>query len=1336
MKHFASLICLFLFCLVPPANLLAQERLLFHDCSDGLSQNSVVSIVQDNQGFLWVATRYGLNRYDGHTYEHFDIQDGNPSPTKSNQLTSLAYDKKHNDLWVGSYGGGLIKINLDSYQWSYYNSSEHFLTNNQVTTLYIDQDNLLWVSTENEGIYIYQLDDLEKPFSSPKFDIAQFDQEDVTIITGSNDLILMGTWSSGLIILNKTTGIVRTLLDPNIPVRSIVAGTRNEFYLGTNSGLKKMVVQSSGAIEITSLIPELNNSVILSLLIDKESKLFIGTENEGLYTLIDGQTNKYVSNSVGSNQISGNSIWSLYEDNSGLIWIGLFMKGLNKVDKLENKFKKIQRFQCNNEKIELDLVNALVETENDLWIGTDGNGLYAYNHVQEKFKCHDFGSLGRQQAITSIVEGDDHKLWVGTWKEGIIKYDFNNEQYEIINSSGPKNKRLSGNFIYDLHKDRNDNIWASCFDDGLDVFSRHQLIKSFDKHELISRSIRVITENCAGDIVLGTEQSGIQILDVDENYNIINTRGLLKIKNSNFGYSINAIKLDSACNMWVATSKGLICINDANEQLKQYTTKDGLPSNYIASLEFDSNGLLWGTTNQGIFSFDISNERVHSYGLQDGLLSNEFLVGSSVKTKNGDIYFGNNAGVNYYPKGVMNINEKEPPVVITKIRVSGNELDSLNKPYKYFSNKNPRISFKYQNNDLAFKFTSINFSQSELNQFKIRLKGLENDWQTIGNKREIEYRNLHPGNYTFQVMGSNNDLVWNNKPSEFKFSIAKPWYNSLVAWLIYTLLFCLIVFYVFRSFLTRFQLKEKLRVEQTESEKLKELAKLRSQFFANISHELITPLTMIISPLKGIENSEASIKPENARVMLSNAERLMNYINQILNLTKLESNTIKLNVKENNFTNFLKTVCLKFAPIATSKGLTLKFIDPGKSLFLFYDEEKMEQVISNLLSNAIKYAAKKGQIMVKVEEASEEIIVIVMDDGLGIEEKSIHRIFDRYFRENENELIASGIGIGLSIVKELVDLHKGKISVESKKDQFTTFQLAFKKGKGHFKNADLNDSIAVQNAESSFEIAHHEAADMDNEFPVVLLVEDNPDIAQYIVSYLKDSYQILWAKDGVEGLEYAISHIPDVIISDVMMPFKDGYQLCQDLKTNELTNHISIILLTVKSSEESQIAGYEHGADFYMTKPFTPQLLKLRIDNIIKHNQEIAVKLLKGNLQNETLDKQEFSELDQLFLERARDIVLKNLNNSHFTVSDLANGMKISKGQLYRKLKSILNQSTNLFIRTVRLNQAAKLLSEGQYNISEITYKVGFNDLKYFRSCFKKQFGQTPSDYRSQKTDR
>ena len=389
---------------------------------------------------------------------------------------------------------------------------------------------------------------------------------------------------------------------------------------------------------------------------------------------------------------------------------------------------------------------------------------------------------------------------------------------------------------------------------------------------------------------------------------------------------------------------------------------------------------------------------------------------------------------------------------------------------------------------------------------------------------------------------------------------------------------------------------------------------------------------MIISPLKGIEGSTENLKPENAKMMLSNAERLMNYINQILNLSKLESKTIKLNIREDNISNFLKTVYLKFEAIAKVNGLTLEFDSSNENISLFYDEEKIEQVISNLLTNAIKYSKSNGLIKLSILDSTDEVIIKVTDNGLGIENKNLHKIFDRYFREEENGLV-TGIGIGLSIAKQLIDLHKGEISIDSKKDQFTIFKITLKKGNAHFEKSDLNDPSNWVNTEDS--IVNQVSADTipeeeDDLTPVVLLVEDNPDIANYIISFLKDKYKVLWAKDGVEGLEKAMTQVPNVIISDVMMPRKNGYQLCQDLKSNELTNHISIILLTVKSSDDSQIKGYEYGADYYMTKPFTPQLLKLRIDNIIKHDHDVAIKLQKASVQNKNIPNESISDLDKL----------------------------------------------------------------------------------------------------------
>ena len=1336
MKSLIRFVLLYTFLSANLNSSFAQESLVFHDNSEGLSQNTVVSIVQDNEGFLWVATHYGLNRYDGHTYKYVDIVEANENPSKSNQLNCLAYDSLRNELWIGSYGSGLIKLNLDTYETSHFDSTEDFLSDNYITDLYIDQNELLWISTEKAGISLLRLNEKDQKYNSSIFNVSQLEEDYITCVTGKENIIVMGTWSSGLIVLNKETGVITSALDTDVPIRCVVAGKKNEFYIGTNHGLKKIQINLNGKIDGFNIIHELNNTVILSLLLDSQSKLFIGTENEGLYTLNKGVVKKYLSNTATLNQISGNSIWSLYQDRSGVTWIGLYLKGLNKIDNFENKFKKIQKFQCSNRNVELDLASSIIETKEHIWIGTDGSGLYSQSKKDGSFECYDFGVLGSNQAITALEAGNNNKLWIGMWKDGIIRYDHQTKTHDLLNSKHTGDLQLSGDFIHTLQQDQNGKMWVSCLGDGIDILDNNKRIKTFGNRDLLSTKVRVITEHCTGEMILGTEENGIQLLTLDEDYNIIKTKTLLSDETTNFSYAVNDVKVDANCNIWVATTNGLVGILTTYQEPVTYTTKNDLPSNYIAAIEFDDEGMLWATTNQGIFALDLSTDKVASYGQQDGLLSNEFIGGSSTKTENGNIYFGNTLGINYYNSDQLVFNEQVPPVVITSITVSGQEIDSIHSDYKYFSKTNKKVDLHYKQNDLAFKFSAINFSQSKLNQFKIRLKGQDKEWQDIEERRKIEYRNLQPGTYTFQVLGSNNNQVWNETPAEFTFCIEKAWYNSLVAWIIYTLLFCSLIYYVARSIITRFKLREELRIEHLEIAKLKELSDLRSQFFANISHELITPLTMIISPLKGTKDSDKQLTRENTQVMLSNAERLMQYINQILSLAKLESKAIKLNVGEYNFIDFTKTVIDKFQSLANNKGCKLDLIVENSSIPLFYDEEKMEQVLSNLLSNAIKYSKDKGHIIVRIQNDSAHIKMEVTDNGIGIEDKNIDKIFDRYFRENEEGLV-SGIGIGLSIVKQLVELHKGNISIESKKGQYTTFMIVLPKGRSHFDDLEVGEGIKFINTGLALPdlspTSSSNPIELIEGLPIILLVEDNPDIANYIITYFKDIYNVEWAENGQVGIDTALAKIPDVIISDVMMPLKNGYQLCQELKSNELTSHISIILLTVKSSDNSQIKGYEYGADFYMIKPFSPQLLRLRIDNIIKHDREIAAKLQKFNINTNSVLATEASNLDKQFLERSMNLVIDNLSNSKFSVIDLAKGLDYSKGQLYRKLKSVINQSPNEYIRTIRLNQAASLLKESQFNVSEITYKVGFNDLKYFRSCFKKQFGINPSEYKSSK---
>ena len=1315
------------------------QNIAFHDLSAGLSQSTVSCITQDKQGYLWIGTEYGLNRFDGLSYKHFDLHRSEYKVSNANSINSLLYDDDTNTLWIGSYGGGLSKLELDNYEFSAINSPTLSMNDNHIRDLYMDEDNILWIATEKGGISLFDIKKEKQIYSKGSFNVSQLNGQYVTSVCGNGNSILVGTWSSGVLLLNRETGTVQHYFDDDIPIKTIIPVDENCFIVGTNKGLKVLSTENENCYDLTKLNEDLSNTVILSLLIDQQKRVLVGTENEGLYILDEGQVAHYVSNSDYNNQLSGNSIWTIYEDRAGIIWIGTHLKGLNKIDPLEGKFKQIQKFKCGDTSIELDQVSTILETEDRIWIGTDGKGLYSMEKSTGIYHCHDL-VLTKAKAITALIEDTNGMLWVGTWKYGVIKYDYQKRKSTFLKTVKNHNKETADDFVHAMCKDEHGNIWVSYFGEKIEIYEQGNAIADLNSHELVSTRVNILINGCEGEMIIGTEESGIQIVSMDENNKIARSKSYLNSESTKISYYISDIAIDQNCDLWVATTQGLFHISRSNDSITNHSLKNELGSQYIAAIEIVGDTCIWGSTNKGIFSKNLITGKIEHYNDHDGLLSNQFLKGSSVHTKDGNLYFGNNAGVNHYKPENETYNKRKPEVYLTDILIADVPLEeSISGKHK------KAIELAYHQNDLTFKYTALNFTQSEQNQFKIRLRGLEHEWRDVNTRRAIEYTNLAPGTYHFEVMGSNNDRIWNDQAQIFSFTILQPWYNSWSAWFVYALVLFSVLYTLIKITLVQLNLETELKVEQLEIEKLKELDKMKSKFVANISHELLTPLTLIISPLKGeqqaIENNDSNrLGSQMIDIMLHNAERLKKHINQMLNLSKLESGSIKLIVRQHNFIKFLRNTTQNFKVYARDKGLTIHLDFNVLHAPLYYDEERMEQILSNLLSNAIKYSKQNGEINLSLSENEQEVILQIKDNGIGIKNENISKIFNRYYREREDKEIY-GTGIGLSIVQQLVHLHKADISVNSKLGAFTTFTLNIKKGYEHFTDNELSTTEEKNNDSKEYltgtKLPTSSQQEWVNpELPVVLLVEDNADIATYLMSYLQSDYNFLWAKDGQIGVDIALAQLPDIIISDVMMPNKNGFELCDELKSNEISAHIYIILLTVKASTRSQIEGYQFGADYYMTKPFNPQLLKLQLINIIKQKKDLAYSLSQMTIQQAQERQEEtagLSEIDKAFLVRVEQVILDNLSNSKFSVLDLNKQLGYSKSQLYRKLKSLINLSPNEFIRRIRLETAAEMISNSFYTISEITYQVGFNDLQYFRSCFKKQYGVTPSTYKSKR---
>ena len=1339
----------------------SQENILFHDVSDGLSQRTVTCIAQDNNDFLWIGTQYGLNKFDGLNYEQFYHIESDTNSLIRNNIRALVVDKKNNFLWIGTYGGGLDRLDLTTGNFSHFNTYNGRLSDDYILDIYLDGNQILWVATEKGGINILDSKTGLRKSKVGALNIEQIKTTYITSLCGDGDRVLAGTNENGLLIINSKSGTVRQKNIDNQRIRSIVNGNSGQYFIGTDNGVFEFGSNKNN----TYNFDKLKGSVILSMHLSSSGKLYIGTENNGLYVYTSNkELEEYrAENDNTLNSISGNSIWDIYEDNSGIVWLGFYLQGLNKIDALENKFQNIKKIKSAKKSFQLSLVSDIEESSDSMmiWIGTDGSGIFSYDLKEETFASYEH--IWETASITSLLSDSNNNLWLATWNDGVKLYDPETRAIETIYADDNDENTLSGNCIHSMIEDRQKNVWIACFESGLDIFNLEgKKIKTISDQEILSTKIRVLIQDCYGSIILGTEESGIQIIKTDEAYNIKSSDSFLHSQSRrHYNPTINDLYIDSECNLWIGSNGGLIFKPAEQDSFRTFTTKDGLPSNMIRSIEEDDSELIWASTNQGIFSFDRKARMVKNYTKSDGLLSNEFSKESSLKSSSGNLHFGSISGVNYFCPDSIKLNTKIPKVFITNVLVSDEKVD----------HNNGKIVLAHNQNDIRFEFATLNFTQPEQNQFKYKLEGLDEDWQKPTNSRSSDYRNLKPGNYTFFIKGSNNDDIWNENTSSISFKIKKPFYNTLFAWLVYFLLIGMILYHFIKNLLAKQKLKADLELEHLEIEKLRELDEMKSQFFANISHEFMTPLTMIISPLKGlISQSSQNLTQNTAGTMLKNAERLETYIEQILNLAKLESKIIKLQIGKYNFNPFLKNIINNFKEAAAKKAIEIEVQLTEEPIYLFYDNSKLEQVFVNLLSNAIKYTENGGKVTVVLSIEEEYVDIRIKDTGIGISKNHIKYIFDRYYRE-KNENIASGTGLGLSITKQLVELHQGNISVESTESVGSTFIVKLKKGNGHFEQ----DQIFSNLTDVPAELENHQI-EMDSlikepsafissvgesNLPVILVVEDNPDIRNFIKDSLETNYNVVLAEDGQIGYELAQKLIPDVIISDVLMPNMNGYELCKNLKQNELTSHIAIIILTVKSSEESQKVGFEIGADHYITKPFNPSLLILRIKNILSYREKLSkaafiakttkpkntetTELKSGNVINGEIaevaevagvaevaienSEPKLSRLDEEFLNKIEAVVLDNLGNSDFSINDLTLKLGFSKSQLYRKLKALLGISANVYIRSIRLRKAAELLKQRELNVSEITYEVGFNDLQYFRTCFKKQYGVNPSEY-------
>lgn len=1349
---------------------------------NGLSDNSSWGMIQDRNGFIWIGTPDGLNRYDGRKFKVFKYSIDDSNSLGANDVQALCVDKS-GVLWIGTLGGGLNKYNPEQENFTkYINPYDSSKLANSIITIYEDKSGFLWIGTHHGGLNMFDR-------KSGKFTTYKNIPDDPSSISNniiwtinedSKSNLWIGTVGGGLNKFNRENKtFTRYLHNPKDPnslshneVVNICEDKSGAIWVSTSGGgLNKFNYKGDKQpflFEHVKYDPNnpcgLPENYITFMLIDKNNVMWIGTGQGGLSRTISNLDDvsklsfvSYKHDPLDLFSLSSNEIPYIYTDNSGLLWITTQGGGVNIFNPNQKRFNNYKHKQNDPFSLSGNYVTSVFEDKNGvIWIGTWDGGLNKWDRTKDKFthfkhNPNDPSSLSSNR-VTVIYEDKSGVLWVGTWNQGLNKFDRQTGKFYTYWHDPSNVKTISDNLIYSIIEDKSGVLWIGTANGGLCTYDREN--DSFthfnykhDSSNILSstHSSSIYLVDKSGALWISADDGGMISVDFQKN-EFVHYKHQPNNPNSLSNDIITDVYEDKSGFFWIGTSGGgLNKFDKVNGQFRCYLTKDGLPSDNITGVLEDNNGYLWITTNDGLSKFNPRTESFRNYDIEDGLSSTALVKGCKIKT--GEMILGSDNGfVVFYPDSIKD-NTNIPPVFITDFYLFNKPVqigyDSLTG--RTILSKSiiecDEIELNFDDEVFSFEFAALDFEAPMKNKYAYKMEGFDKDWNYTDASRNLAtYTNLDPGEYVFRVKGSNNDGYWNEQGASIKIIILPPWWRTNIAYLFYILFIAGTIYFIWRMQLKRIRNKHEYEMSRFEAQKLHEVDELKSRFFTNISHEFRTPLTLILGPVKQmIEKLNEGKMKDDLSMVHRNANKLLELVNQLLDISKLESGNMKLQTAPQNIVPLVKALTLSFTTYAERKTITLKFNSSEGEIVVYIDEDKIEKIITNILSNAFKFTPEGGTIEVTVRTDERNSNIIISDTGVGIPKEKISKVFDRFYQvDGSHTREQEGTGVGLSLTKELVELHRGKIEVESEEGKGTTFIVSIPLGSEHLKPEEIVEKDKAEDLEDEKlkpvydeEIerkAFHYVELYENEsLPLLLVVEDNKDVRTYIKDNLKTDYRILEAADGEDGWDKATEHIPDLIVSDVMMPEMDGFELCRKLKTDERTSHIPVILLTAKAAKEDKLEGFETGADEYLMKPFDTDELKSRTKNLIEQRKRLHEHFKGQGIID--YEKSKLTSIDKKFLQKALDIINKNIPQSEFGVESFAELLNVSRSVLHRKIVSLTGESPGDLIRYIRLKKAAQLIEQKFGNISEIALEVGYNNPTHFSEAFKKQFGVSPSQY-------
>ncbi len=1366
-------------CCLCPVWLWAMPPEYFSDNGDNLKinvlkdipENDVNCIFKDSRGYIWIGSLDGLHRYDGYGYKTYRIEN-NKNSISSNLIIAVDEDS-HGNIWIGTYGKGICKLDPKTNTFTSYGYSKTERPDgitNDVSTLMVDRHDRVWIGNWNGTTRVQFDEKMEKikiadffPMDSvvdhvPNNVKAIFEDKSGNIWIGTNhftQLVLnpdapasnvrfktfdcMGeticdfengvlTGGVGINAIVKTASGNSYKIEPISDFRSfLILYHNNKIWNGFRNGISCFEKQANGKWAFSKLLnsnygnERLSSNIITCLVGDESNKIWVGTRGGGVNVIREVPVsfmNFYHTSEFGS--ISNNLTRCMFEDSQQNLWIGTEEGGVNYLkngSNYANGFLKIVANTTQNEDRVYAVGESRIKTDGKvkrtIWLGTSFPAFLTAVNAETMKEIELPDTVRALGHVFAIASQNDSTLWLGTYSEGLWRLVVGpNGQFKDLRQFVPSSVNehsIDSYIIRSIFVDSKKRVWIGT-DKGLNRLSHSESCEKNPKFQKFS--IGKTNQNISHDYIL-------QIVEAKNGIIWIGTMGggLLKYEEST---------------------------DESAFKFSTISVKDGLPNNTIKTIVEDENGMLWLASNKGLSRYNPKDGSVLNYDKEDGLQDNEEICG--LRRKNGDIVMGGIRGFNVFKPSKLTVDTSRPLLYFTDFYILNKKVECndtvdgvkiLDKALEYTHN----IVLDYKHNSFSIGFVGVQFNSPQKSNYRYILEGFDKEWYKASPVyRMANYTNIPDGVYKFKVIGSNCDNVWASNPIEVTIRIKPPMYRSGLAFFIYALILIGLIILIVHISQTIVRRKRDLLIANIEKNRLEEITQLKLQFFTNISHEFRTPLSLITTPLEQLinEGRSAFSKEQNYHLnMISRQVGLMiRLVNQILDFRKLDQNKHQIKPSQQGLNGFLQNIFQAFEMLARQKKITYRFTPLTGDDILWFDVDKMEKVIYNLLSNAFKYTGENGVVALNVSDdlVAGMVTITVSDSGTGISaEDSVH-IFERYFQgDSKKKHFISGTGIGLALSKGFVDMHHGEIGFNTTENTGTTFFVKLKRGNSHFLPETLADSpsilfqtIPTRDFGDVETVDNHTICKSDS-MPALLIVEDNDDLRKQIKNLFKDEFKVYEAGDGEAGLSVCSEKIPDVVITDVMMPKMDGIEMCARIKEHEATSHIPVLILTAKNTADTQIDGYEIGADSYISKPFNIDVLKANVRSLVANREQLRLRFQNEIKINPDLVSN--TPADSKFLAKILGLIEKSLADANYSVEQLAEEYGVSRIYLNRKIKALTGETSIQFIRNVKLKYAAEMLRAGNRTVSEVSWDIGYNDINTFRKRFREKFNMSPSEF-------